>query len=51
MDRQGANYKKVCKQIFKKFNIIVLKLHIPIFNKKNYKFESIIDIINEKEIS
>ncbi|XBT18327.1 MAG: elongation factor G [Candidatus Shikimatogenerans sp. Tduv] len=49
MDRLSANYNKVCKQIKKKFNIKIVKLHLPIVD--NYSnFKGIIDIIENKYI-
>ncbi|XAO72570.1 MAG: elongation factor G [Candidatus Vidania fulgoroideorum] len=47
MDREGANFKKVCKQIKKKFNIETINICYPIY--KNNKFIGIIDIIKLKK--
>ncbi|MGX7582462.1 elongation factor G [Candidatus Vidania fulgoroideorum] len=48
MDRNGADFKKVCLNIKKKFKINILPLNYPYFRKGI--FEGIIDIIKMKKI-
>lgn len=50
MDRTSANYNNVELQIKKIFKIETINLHIPVINNKNYNFEGIIDIIENKYI-
>lgn len=46
MDRVGANFKKVCNEIKKKFNVKILTINYPYF--KNGVFNGVIDLIHMK---
>ncbi|MDH3003704.1 MAG: elongation factor G [Candidatus Shikimatogenerans sp. JK-2022] len=48
MDRKGANFLNVCKQIKDKLKINTIILQLPLF--KSNKFIGVIDIINKKSI-
>ncbi len=49
MDRVGANFYNVIKQLKKKFNTIILPIQIPVGNENN--FIGVIDLISFKFIS
>lgn len=48
MDRRGADYKRVLKEIEDKFNVMTLPINIPIGSEG--EFRGILDLLNEKEV-